>query len=82
LPRHQTLSAALDWSYDLLRDNEAMILRRLSVFTGAFTIEAAVAVAGDIDADREQIAAPLEGLVAKSLVAADIRHPHNAVSFA
>jgi predicted ATPase len=75
LPRHQTLSAALDWSYDLLRDSEAMILRRLSVFAGVFTIEAAVAVAADTHADREQVIAALESLVAKSLVAADTSYP-------
>jgi predicted ATPase len=75
MPRHQTLSAALDWSYDLLRDSEATILCRLSVFARAFTIEAAVAVAGDTNIDRKQIDAVLESLVAKSLVTADISHP-------
>jgi predicted ATPase len=75
LPRHQTLSAALDWSYDLLRDGEAMILRRLSVFAGVCTLEAAAAVTGDTNADREQVAAVLESLVAKSLVAADTSYP-------
>jgi len=72
MPRHQTLSAALDWSYDLLCDSDATILGRLSVFAGAFTIEAAVAVAGADNIDREQVAAALESLVAKSLVTADV----------
>ena len=72
IPRHQTLSAALDWSYNLLCDSEAMILGRLSVFAGAFTIEAAVAVAGADNIDREQVAAALESLVSKSLVTADV----------
>jgi predicted ATPase len=45
------------------------------VFARAFTIEAAVAVAGDTNIDRKQIDAVLESLVAKSLVTADISHP-------
>src|SRR5690606_22485102 len=44
LPRHQTLRALLDWSYGLLPDAEQRALRRLSVFVGTFTIEAASAV--------------------------------------
>ena len=46
-PRHQTLSATLDWSYNLITDVERLALRRLAVFGGAFTLEAAMAVAGD-----------------------------------
>ena len=45
LPRHQTLRATLDWSYELLPEPERMILRRLAVFAGAFSLEAAGAVA-------------------------------------
>src|SRR5262249_13405947 len=41
LPRHQTLSATLDWSYELLPEVERMILRRLAVFAGRFTLAAA-----------------------------------------
>jgi non-specific serine/threonine protein kinase len=41
LPRHQTLRAAMDWSYDLLSDAERALLRRLSVFAGGFALEAA-----------------------------------------
>ena len=41
LPRHQTLTATLDWSYDALSDSERAALRRLSVFAGGFTLEAA-----------------------------------------
>jgi predicted ATPase/DNA-binding winged helix-turn-helix (wHTH) protein len=44
LPRHQTLRATLDWSYDLLPSEEQRLLRRLAVFRGGFTLEAAVAV--------------------------------------
>ena len=45
LPRHQTLRATLDWSYELLAEPERVILRRLAVFAGAFSLEAAGAVA-------------------------------------
>jgi predicted ATPase len=49
--RHQTLRAAVDWSYDLLPPAEQAILRRLSVFPGTFDLEAAEAVAGEVPAD-------------------------------
>ncbi|MBI5302036.1 MAG: tetratricopeptide repeat protein [Chloroflexi bacterium] len=44
LPRHQTLRATMDWSYDLLSDAERSLLRRLSVFAGGFSLEAIEAV--------------------------------------
>jgi len=66
-PRLQTLSAALDWSYDLLSAPERIILRRISVFVGAFTLDAAVAVASSADLDREAVVQVLANLVAKSL---------------
>ncbi len=54
LPRHQTLKAAMDWSYDLLSDQERILLRRLSVFAGRFAIEGveAICVGGGIGADE------------------------------
>ncbi|HEY6403819.1 MAG TPA: AAA family ATPase, partial [Blastocatellia bacterium] len=45
-PRHQTLRAAVDWSHDLLTEPERALMRRLSVFVGDFTLEAAEAVFG------------------------------------
>jgi len=48
LPRHQTLGATLDWSFQLLSEAEQTVLRRLAVFAGDFSLEAAVAVAADI----------------------------------
>jgi predicted ATPase/class 3 adenylate cyclase len=47
LPRHQTLLAAIEWSYQLLSEAERVLLRRLSVFAGGWTLEAAEAVVGD-----------------------------------
>ncbi|HVL83203.1 MAG TPA: hypothetical protein VM367_02770 [Pseudonocardia sp.] len=54
VPRHQTLQAAMDWGYALLRAPEQVVLRRLSVFRGSFTPAAAEAVVGT--------AAPLRGV--------------------
>jgi predicted ATPase len=68
LPRHQTLRALLDWSYGLLTDVEQLALRRLSVFVGPFTIEAASAVGHDGAADEALMLNVLDALVAKSLV--------------
>jgi predicted ATPase len=51
LPRHQTLRATLDWSYSLLPEPEARLFRRLAVFTGGFTLEAAGAVGGGAEMD-------------------------------
>ena len=49
LPRHQTLQAMIDWSYDLLSDQERMLFRRLSVFAGGWTLDSAMAVAFDTE---------------------------------
>ncbi len=70
LPRHQTLSAMLDWSYNLLPEFERTILRRLSVFVGIFTLEAAQRIAAADDKDGAQVAEAVASLVAKSLVVA------------
>ncbi len=48
MPRQQTLHAAIDWSHGLLTDSERALLRRLAVFTGGFTLEAAEAVTPDV----------------------------------
>ncbi len=49
LPRHQTLRAAIDWSYDLLPDKERALFRCLSAFAGGWTLEAAEAVCAETD---------------------------------
>jgi predicted ATPase/DNA-binding winged helix-turn-helix (wHTH) protein len=71
LPRHQTLSATLDWSYDLLTELERAILRRLSVFVGFFTLEGAQSVAAGDDIAGAHVVAVVSSLVAKSLAATD-----------
>jgi predicted ATPase/DNA-binding winged helix-turn-helix (wHTH) protein len=70
-PRHQTLSAMLDWSYNLLPESERLIFLRLSVFVGAFSLEAAQFVAAGDILEREQVAEAIAGLVTKSLVAVE-----------
>ena len=67
--RQRTMRAALDWSYKLLSKPEQELLRRLSVFTSGFSLEAAEAV-GATDSDNEVIYL-LEGLVEQSLVEAN-----------
>ena len=70
-PRHQTLSAMLDSSYNLLPESECLIFRKLSVFVGAFSLEAAQFVAAGDILEREQVAEAIAGLVTKSLVAVE-----------
>ena len=72
LPRHQTLRATLDWSYELLAEPERVILRRLAIFAGAFSLEAAGAVAASPESHRRQVIDGLSNLVTKSLVAAEV----------
>ena len=48
LPRQQTLRASIDWSYSLLAETERLLLQRLSVFAGGWTLEAAEAVCGSM----------------------------------
>ena len=68
LPRHQTLNAMLDWSYNLLAAHEKLILCRLSVFVGDFVLQAARTVVSDLDQDDEDAVVVIDGLVAKSLI--------------
>ncbi len=71
--RHQTLTAMLDWSYDLLSEDERTILRRLSVFAGIFSLQSACAVVADEKEDRRNIVEGLANLVGKSLVTVEAR---------
>jgi len=68
-PRHQTLQATMDWSYDLLPDDERALLRGLSVFAGGSTLDAIAFVCSDDD--HERALALMNGLIEASLVVAD-----------
>lgn len=71
--RQQTLEAALDWSYELLAEVERVLLRRLAVFSGGFTLEAAEEVCAGDGLERARVADVLARLVEKSLVTTDER---------
>jgi predicted ATPase/DNA-binding winged helix-turn-helix (wHTH) protein len=72
LPRHRTLSATLDWSYSHLSETERLVLRQLSAFVGAFTMEAASEVLGQASVSPLAVIDAVANLVAKSLVWADV----------
>jgi predicted ATPase/DNA-binding winged helix-turn-helix (wHTH) protein len=67
-PRHQTLIATLDWSHDHLSEIERVLLRRVAIFVGHFTLEAALAVAEEAGIDKSEISGALGNLVNKSLI--------------
>jgi predicted ATPase len=69
VPRHRTLKATLDWSYNLLSDAERIVLRRIAPFVGHFTLEGARHVAGDHGEDTGEIFDAIAGLVEKSMIA-------------
>src|SRR5271156_2982208 len=72
LPRHQTLRATLDWSYDLLTDTEKTVLRALSIFVGSFTLEAAQEIVSEHDTDDSVVVGAIADLIAKSLVSVEL----------
>jgi len=74
LPRHQTLRALIDWSYDLLNPEEQMVLGRLSVFAGGWTLAAAEAVNAGSGTGEWPVLDQLAALVDKSLVQAEEMH--------
>jgi predicted ATPase/DNA-binding winged helix-turn-helix (wHTH) protein len=71
LPRHQTLQAAFDWSFQLLVPAERAVLRRLAAFAGSFTLDAAASVVSDEGIDQHAVLDLLSQLVERSLIVAD-----------
>jgi len=68
LPRQQTLRAAMDWSYNLLSAQEQACFRRLSVFAGSFSLEAAEAICAGEPGEADDVLDVLSSLIDKSLV--------------
>jgi len=68
MPRQQTLRALIDWSFDLLTENERALLRRLAVFAGGWTLEGAEAVGAAGSIGEHDVVDLLSNLVEKSLV--------------
>ena len=79
MPRHRTLLAALDWSFDLLDAEERQLLRLVSVFRGGWTLAAAEAVCAKAGIDRHLVLERLTALVDQSLVT--VEHRGGAVRY-
>jgi predicted ATPase len=73
--RQQTLRATFDWSYELLTETERLVLGRLGIFAGGFTLQAASAVAANDEIVVPRIADCVASLVTKSLLTTDRQHP-------
>jgi predicted ATPase/DNA-binding winged helix-turn-helix (wHTH) protein len=67
-PRHRTLKASLDWSHDRLTEVERVVLRRVAIFAGPFTLEAALAMANDKKIGQSGIECAVKNLANKSLM--------------
>jgi predicted ATPase len=71
LPRHQTMRALIDWSYDLLLEQERALFRKVSIFANGFTLQGAAQVCGDEGCDELAVLDLLSSLVDKSLLQTD-----------
>ena len=79
MPRQQSLTATIDWSYRLLSEAEQDLFARLSVFAGGFDIDAAHGVCGEEGTDEDDTLELLTGLIDKSMVTVRWRNPDFAV---
>jgi predicted ATPase/DNA-binding SARP family transcriptional activator len=68
LPRHKTLQAAIEWSYDLLSETEQVLFRRLAIFSGSFTLEAVEAICAGQEVYENEVLTLIGRLVNKSLL--------------
>ena len=71
IPRHRSLAATIDWSYNLLPERERVLLGRLAIFAGPFTLDAAIAVASDDDLDMADVREAVVALASKSFLSVD-----------
>jgi predicted ATPase/DNA-binding XRE family transcriptional regulator len=72
--RHATMRAAIDWSYELLSSQAKLLLDRLAIFSGGFTLETATIVCGDETIAQQDVLEALSSLIAQSLVTVDFAH--------
>jgi predicted ATPase/DNA-binding winged helix-turn-helix (wHTH) protein len=72
LPRHETLNAMHDWSYSLLSEREKVVLCRLSVFVGDFTLQTARSVASETEVEEAGVIDAVASLVEKSLISTTV----------
>lgn len=70
--RHQTLAAMLDWSYELLSEEERETLQRIATFPGNFTLEDAIGVIARDEIEGVEVVSAISGLVAKSLASLEV----------
>ena len=71
-PRHRTLRATLDWSHDHLSEVQRLVLRRVAIFIGSFTLDTAVAIVEEEGMSQNDVAEAIESLVDKSMVEAGV----------
>src|SRR5579872_3416765 len=72
LPRQQTMRAMVDWSYDLLSEDEKTLFRRLAIFAGGWSLEAATEICSDDALESWAVLDLLQSLVDKSMVIAEL----------
>lgn len=80
LPRHQTLHAAIEWSFELLSQPEQVLFHRLSVFAGSFSLEAAEAICTSPEIAGDEVLGLLGRLVDKSLLRVEISPPDSSLA--
>lgn len=81
IPRHATLRATVDWSHDLLDERERILFRRLAVFVGGWSVEAAETVCGTTGIAATEVLGLLTRLVDQSLVLVDLGADHSWYRF-
>ena len=74
VPRHATMRAVIDWSYELLSSQARLLFDRLAIFAGGFTLETATTVCADENIPQQDVLESLSSLVAQSLVMVDFAH--------
>jgi predicted ATPase/DNA-binding SARP family transcriptional activator len=80
-PRHRSLRATLEWSFELLSEGERVLFKRLSVFAGGWTLEAAEEVCSGEGIEQGDVLEVLSGLVDKSLVVAEATEGNGALRY-